>query len=104
MLNKLILVGRLVESPELSTTNNKEMSIITIAVPRPFKNSNGEYEKDFISCKLFCNIASKICECCKKGDVVNINGRVQSRVIEEDDDKRCVLEVIAEKVAFLSNK
>lgn len=105
MLNKLILVGRLVENPELRTTNNdKEMSIITVAVPRPFKNTDGEHETDFINCKLFGGIASNTCEYCKKGDVIGIYGRVQNRIIENEDGKRNILEVIAEKISFLSNK
>lgn len=105
MINKLILVGRLVENPELKTTNNdKKMSIITIAVPRPFKNADGKYETDFINCKLFGGVASNVCGYCKKGDVIGVNGRVQSQVIEEDKDKRCILEIIAEKISFLSSK
>lgn len=105
MLNKLILVGRLVENPELKTTNNdKKMSIITIAVPRPFKNTNDEYETDFIDCKLFGGVASNTCEYCKKGDVIGIYGRVQNRIIENEDGKRNILEVIVEKISFLSNK
>ena len=48
MLNQVVLVGRLVKDPELvETENNKKISRITIAIPRSFKNMNGEYETDF---------------------------------------------------------
>lgn len=105
MINKLILVGRLVENLELKTTNNdKKMSIITIAVPRPFKNVDGEYETDFIECKLFGGAASNTCEYCKKGDVIGVYGRVQNRIIENNGGKTNTLEVIVEKISFLSNK
>lgn len=90
MTNQLFLVGRLAKQP--ATEDGK--SVITLAVPRQFKNVNGEYETDFIDCLLFNNIAEKTCEYCKKGDLVGIRGRLQM------SDK---LEVIAEKISFLSS-
>ena len=45
MLNQIILVGRLVKTPELFLTENgKKGSIVTLAVGRSFKNQNGEYD------------------------------------------------------------
>ena len=50
MLNQAVLVGRIVKEPELKITESgKKVSNITLAVPRSFKNSNGEYDTDFIS-------------------------------------------------------
>ena len=49
MLNQAVLVGRIVKEPELKTTESgKKVSNITLAVPRSFKNSNGEYDTDFM--------------------------------------------------------
>ncbi len=47
MLNQAILVGRIVSDPELVNTDKGKVSNITLAVPRSFKNSNGEYDTDF---------------------------------------------------------
>ena len=48
MLNKTILVGRLVRDPELiETENGRKVTHVTLAVPRNFKNSSGEYDTDF---------------------------------------------------------
>lgn len=48
MLNQVALVGRLVKDPDIKKTeNNKEILKITLAVPRSFKNANGEYDTDF---------------------------------------------------------
>lgn len=104
MLNQIVLVGRLVRKPELKVSeNSKKYTFITLAVPRSFKNVNGEYETDFVDCILWDNIASNTTEYCNKGDIVGIKGRLQTRILEKDDTKRNVLEVIAEKVTFLSS-
>ena len=104
MLNQIVLVGRLVRKPELKTSeNSKKYTFITLAVPRSFKNINGEYDTDFIDCVLWDNVASSTSEYCGKGDIVGVKGRLQSRLVEKDDNKKYVLEVIAEKVTFLSS-
>jgi len=57
------LVGRLVKDPELiETENNKKLSNITLAIPRSFKNMNGEYETDFINCILWDSVAKSTVE------------------------------------------
>lgn len=105
MLNQVVLVGRLVRDPELiDTENNKKMSRISIAIPRSFKNMDGEYESDFINCILWDAIAKSTSEYCKKGDIVGIKGRIQSRVVEVDNEKKYYIDVIAERVTFLSSK
>ena len=104
MLNQVIIVGRLVKTPELfvAETGNKG-SIITLAVGRAYKNINGEYDTDFLDCTLWTGIAENTAEYCKKGDVIGVRGRLQSRIIEaEDGTKYKKMEIIAEKVTFLS--
>lgn len=105
MLNQTIIVGRIVKDPELRQTDNgRNVANITLAVPRSFKNSNGEYETDFINCVLWKGIAESTVEYCKKGDLVGIKGRIQSREYEVDEEtKKQVVEVVAEKVTFLSS-
>ena len=105
MLNQIILVGRLVKTPELFLTENgKKGSIVTLAVGRGFKNQDGEYDTDFIDVNLWSVVAENTAEYCKTGDIVGIRGRVQSRIIEnEDGTKYKRMEVIADKVTFLSS-
>lgn len=104
MLNQVILVGRLTKDPEVKKSkNNVSYSYITLAVPRSYKNVNGEYETDFIDCILWQVMAYNTAEYCKKGDIVGIKGRIESRVYEKDNEKKYLTEVIAEKVTFLSS-
>ena len=104
MINQAVLVGRIVKDPEIVNTDKGNVSNITLAVPRNFKNSNGEYDTDYISCVLWKGVAESTVEYCKKGDLVGIKGHIQTRSYEKDDEKKYVTEIIAEKVTFLSSK
>ena len=104
MLNQVVLVGRLVRDPEVKKSKNKNSySHITLAVPRSYKNVDGEYETDFIDCTLWQLMATNTKEYCKKGDIVGVKGRIESRVYEADGVKKYLTEVIAEKITFLSS-
>lgn len=104
MLNQVVLVGRLVKDVEVRTTENKKKySFITLAIPRSFKNHDGIYETDFVECSLWNNVASNTAEYCQKGDIIGVKGRLETRIIE-DQGPKSILQVVAEKVTFLSNK
>lgn len=97
MLNQIVIVGRMVSDPQINETENGgKVTTITLAVPRSYKNENGEYETDFIPCDLWNGVATNTCEYCRKGDLLGIKGRIQS--------KENKIEIIAEKVTFLSSK
>lgn len=104
MLNNAVIVGRIVQNPELKETEKGgKIANIVLAVPRSFKNSNGEYETDFINCTLWRGIAESTAEYCKKGDLVGIKGRIQtSNYQDSEGNKKYTTEVVAEKVTFLS--
>lgn len=105
MLNQIILVGRLVQTPVLQVTDSgKKVSSITLAVPRNYKNQNGEYDTDFLDCTLWTGVAENTAEYCKTGDVIGVKGRLQTRIIEKDDEtKYKKVEIVAERVTFLSS-
>lgn len=101
MLNSVIMIGRLLDRPEIKKLENgKKIGTITLIVPRNYKNENGEYEKDFIDCILWNCIAENTKEYCNKGDVVAVKGRIETTIIDEVKHTN----IIAEKVSFLSNK
>lgn len=105
MLNNAVIVGRIVQEPELKETEKGgKLANITLAVPRSFKNINGEYETDFINCTLWRGIAENTVEYCKKGDLIGVKGRIQTSNYEDSEgNKKYTTEVIAEKVTFLSS-
>ena len=105
MINQVVLVGRLVQTPDLKVTDNgKKVSSITLAVPRAYKNIDGEYDTDFIDCTLWTGIAENTAEYCKTGDVIGVKGRLQTKLIEkEDGSKYKRVDIVAERVTFLSS-
>ena len=106
MLNHVVVAGRLTSDPVVEETENgKKVSSITVAVPRSYKNVDGTYDTDFIRCTLWGGIAENTCEYCKKGDIVGVKGRIQTSSYEtEDGNKKYAMEVVAEKISFLSSK
>ena len=98
MLNQIALVGRLVQDLEIKELENgKKVSEITLAVKRSYKNSDGIYDTDFIPCIVCNEMAENAAEFCRKGDIIGVKGRLQRL---EDNE----LQVIAERVTFLSSK
>lgn len=105
MLNQIVLVGRLTRDIQVRKSDKgTKFAIISLAIPRSFKNMEGTYDTDFIDCIAFENIAENTSTYCSKGDIVGVKGRVQSRVVEKDGKKEYLMEVIAEKITFLSSK
>lgn len=105
MLNEIILVGRLTNNIVVNTTDKgKKIGNLTLAVPRSFKNMDGLYETDFIPCLLWEEKATLAKDYCHTGNIVGIKGRLQSRIVETEQGKRNQLEVVAERLTFLSSK
>lgn len=106
MLNQIILVGRLVETPKvIETESGKKMSYITLDIPRSFKNADGKYDTDFFDCVLWEVVAESTSEYCKQGYIVGVKGRVQSHMLEDEDGNNYKkMKVVAEKITFLSSK
>lgn len=103
MNNSVTLIGRIVKDIELKkTANGNDVCYATLAIPRNYKNSEGVYETDFITCTIYKPIASSVSQYCKKGDLIGIRGMIQSRIYEKDGQKIYKTEIIAEKVTFLS--
>lgn len=105
MHNLVYLIGRLSEDPVVKEyEDGKSMLTINLAVQRSFKNENGLYDVDFIRCILWNGIASHTSEYCKKGDLVGVKGRIQTRSYEDNNEKKYITEVIVDKVSFLASK
>jgi len=103
MLNKVALVGRLTRDPEVRYTADNQTPIakFTVAVDRTFKR-DGQPTADFIPVIVFGKSAENCGKYIRKGRLVAVSGRIQTRSWDDQDGKRhYVTEVIAEEVDFL---
>jgi single-strand DNA-binding protein len=96
MLNQTVLVGRLVDTPTIEKNKEARGTKIKLAIPRSYKNTEGDYDTDFITWLGWGGIADNVTEYCKKGDLIGVKGRL------EQQDNNVV--VVAEKITFLSSK
>ncbi len=104
-MNALFLVGRLTKDPELRKSEGKSNCYVTIAIKRTYKNSDGIYETDFISCKVWNVIAERVCEYCKKGDMISVKGRIQNNnYVDKEDNKVYSYEIIADQISFMQSQ
>ena len=106
LINQVTLVGRLTKDPELRyTPDGKAVSNITLAVNRNFRNTVGNYEADFVQCIIWKKSAENTAQYCKKGAIIGITGRIQTRRYENQEGKYVyVTEVVTERVQFIGTK
>lgn len=106
MINSTVLVGRLTRDPELKYTgNNVAVASFSLAVNRNFKDANGERETDFINCIIWRQQAENLANWAKKGALIGITGRIQTRSYENQQGQRVyVTEVVAENFQMLESR
>lgn len=106
MLNNVSLVGRLTDNAELRyTPSNQAVATFRLAVNRPFKSQNGEREADFINCVIWRQQAENLANWAKKGALIGIVGRIQTRNYENQQGQRVyVTEVVAENFQLLESQ
>lgn len=105
MINNVVLVGRLTHKADLKfTTNGKNYTQFSLAVQRKFKNQSDEYETDFLNCTLWGKAAENFTKFTRKGSLVGVEGRLQTRNYEKDGRKIYITEVIAENFSLLESK
>ena len=105
-MNQTCLIGRLTKDVELKyTPANQAVAQFTLAVNRTFKNANGERESDFINCVIWRKSAENFANFVKKGALIGITGRIQTRNYENAQGQRVyITEVIAENFQMLESR
>nr|DAH66699.1 MAG TPA: Single strand binding protein [Bacteriophage sp.] len=103
-MNKVILIGNLTKDPELSeTSSGVSYCKFSIAVNRPFANSDGERETDFFNITTWRGQAETCAKYLTKGKKVCVVGSLQNReYTDKNGVKRTATDVIASEIEFLS--
>lgn len=108
MLNRVILIGRLGQDPELRHTNSGvPVCSFSIAIDRPQsaaqRQSGAQKVTDWINIVVWNQQAVTCSQYLNKGRLVAIDGRLQIRswTDQQSGQKRSAAEVVAETVRFL---
>ncbi|MBC5619133.1 single-stranded DNA-binding protein [Streptococcus anginosus] len=105
MYNKVILIGRLVNTPELNkTANDKSVARATLAVNRRYKGQNGEREADFVNVVVWGKLAETLASYASKGSLISLDGELRTRRYEKDGVTHYVTEVLCNGFQLLESR
>ncbi len=106
MVNCAVIMGRLVADPELRTTSNGiSVTSFAVAVDRGFVRQGEERQADFIDIIAWRQQAEFICKYFRKGSMIAIQGKIQTRTYEDrNGNKRKAVEIVADNVSFCGSK
>lgn len=107
-MNKVQLVGRLTRDPEIRYSQGENATAtarFSVAVNRRFKNSEGNYDADFINCVAFGKSAEFVEKYFKKGMAIGLTGRIQTgSYTNKDSQKVYTTDVVVEETEFVESK
>ena len=103
MINRVVLVGRITKDPELRKTQSGLSTVsFTVACNRRFTSQGQEPQADFINCVAWRQTADYMANYVKKGALLGVEGRIQTRNYEDQTGKRVyVTEVVCDSVQTL---
>lgn len=106
MINNVVLVGRMTRDAELRYTGSgTAVASFSIAVERTFTNAQGERETDFINCVAWRKTAEIISNFTRKGSLVGVTGRIQTRNYTNNEGRKIyVTEIVCENFQMLEPK
>ena len=105
MYNKVILIGRLVNTPELNkTANDKSVVRATLAINRRYKGQNGEREADFVNVVVWGTLAVTLASYATKGSLISLDGELRTRRYEKDGVTHYVTEVLCNGFQLLESR
>ncbi len=103
-MNKVSLTGRITKDPEIRYTPNGMANLLfTLAVDRQVRDASGNRQADFISCVAWGTTADFMSRYVKKGNMLAVVGRIQTRNYQgQDNQMHYVTEIVVENVENLS--
>ena len=106
MINRVVLMGRLVSDPELKTTpGGVNVTTFRIAVDRAYVKSGEERQADFFDIVAWRHAAEFVCKNFRKGSLIAVDGNLQSRTYQaKDGSNRYAVEVVAESISFTGER
>jgi len=104
MINRVVLVGRITKDPDLRKTQSGT-SVVSFTIACNRRVPSQEQDADFINCVAWNKTADFMAQYVKKGALLGLEGRIQTRSYDDKDGKRVyITEVVADSVQFLESK
>ena len=104
-MNVVALTGRLTSTPELrKTPSGVSVTRFTIAVDRNYTPKGEEKKVDFLDCLAWRNNAEFICNYFEKGQMIAVNGEINTGSYEKDGIKRKTWEIVVDNASFCGSK
>ncbi len=102
-MNRIVLVGRLENTPELrSTSTGIPVANFSLSVRRSIPNGQGRYERDVFRVVTWRKLAETCCRYIERGRMIAVDGKLQNRILQSPNgEKRVIVEVHADDVRFL---
>ena len=106
MLNTITIQGRFTETPVLkTTTNGLFVTAFSLAVPRDYKDKNGQEITDFLTCVAWKETADHICKYFQKGSQAIVRGALETRKYKDKNgNNRIAFEIKVERIYFAGSK
>lgn len=101
--NHVTLIGRLAKDPESITVSDTTKAFFPLAVKRAFRKDNGSHDADFLNIVAWGKLGEICLEYLSKGKPILIDGRLQVRSYEKNQETKWVIEVIAESMKMLDS-
>ncbi|MDB8616646.1 single-stranded DNA-binding protein [Streptococcus parasanguinis] len=104
MNNCINLTGRLVEDPEIKKISERaRVCNFTLASQRDRKGEDGKYTADFIECVLLNTFADKFVTYARKGDLIQVIGRLETTISKKSEYSRKYYKVHCDKWYLLNS-
>lgn len=105
MYNYFLLIGRIARDIELKQLQDGRKVInLVLAVQRPFKNQDGNYDTDFLKVTIWEQMADIVAENVRKGAQIGVKGRLCTRrEILDGGVPVNTIELVGDRILFFSN-
>lgn len=103
-MNEFIILGKALNKPELKESEGgTQYSYLQVAIKKPFKNKDGEYEEDELQFTLFKNLAQEVTDSVEEGTSVIVKGHISSNNYEKEGKTIYSSSLIADRVSQVSH-
>lgn len=104
-MNNCNFIGRLTKDPEAKrTTSGKVFCNFSLAIDRGYKDAQGNKVTDFIPCVAWDNTANLVTQYFKKGNLIGVTGRMESRSYDDNGTKRTNYSILVISIDFIQGK